>query len=104
VAELEVGATAPAFTLGDQHGKRRQRKFDEKHGLGFSLLADEDHKVASKWGAWGEKSMYGKKFQGILRSAFVVDERGKIAGAFYKVSPKATVERVTEALADLDGR
>jgi peroxiredoxin Q/BCP len=45
---------------------------------------------------WGEKSMYGKKFMGIIRSAFVVDPKGKIAGAFYKVSPKDTVAKVTE--------
>ena len=48
---------------------------------------------------WGEKSMYGKKFMGIVRSAFVVDEQGKIAAAFYKVSPKDTVPKVSEALA-----
>jgi thioredoxin-dependent peroxiredoxin len=76
----------------------RLLKFDEKYDLGFPLLADEDHKIAAKWGAWGEKSMYGKKFQGILRSAFVVDERGKIAGAFYKVSPKDTVPKVQAVL------
>jgi len=79
----------------------KQKKFDDKYGLGFALLADEDHKVADRWGVWGEKSMYGKKYLGIVRSAFVVDEQGKIAGAFYKVSPKATVERVTEALRSL---
>jgi len=79
----------------------QQKKFDDKYGLGFALLADEDHKVADQWGVWGEKSMYGKKYLGIVRSAFVVDEQGKIAGAFYKVSPKATVERVTEALRSL---
>jgi peroxiredoxin Q/BCP len=76
----------------------RQKKFDDKYGLGFTLLADEDHKVADAWGAWGEKSMYGKKFMGIVRSAFVVDETGKIAAVFYKVSPKDTVRRVEEAL------
>jgi thioredoxin-dependent peroxiredoxin len=76
----------------------RQKKFDEKYGLGFTLLADEDHKVAEAWGAWGEKSMYGKKFMGIVRSAFVVDETGKIAAAFYKVSPKDTVPKVSAAL------
>jgi peroxiredoxin Q/BCP len=79
----------------------RQAKFDAKYKLGFPLLADEDHAVAEKWGVWGEKSMYGRKYQGIIRSAFVVDEKGKIAGAFYKVSPKATVPKVAEALADL---
>jgi peroxiredoxin Q/BCP len=76
----------------------RQRKFDEKYGLGFTLLADEDHVVAEKWGVWGEKVNYGKKYMGIVRSAFVVDENGKIAAAFYKVSPKDTVPKVTAAL------
>jgi peroxiredoxin Q/BCP len=76
----------------------RQAKFDKKYKLGFPLLADEDHKVAEKWGAWGKKSMYGKSYMGIVRSAFVVDEKGKIAAAFYKVSPKDTVPNVKAAL------
>ncbi len=76
----------------------KQKKFDEKYDLGFTLLADEDHAVAEKWGVWGEKSMYGKKYMGIVRSAFVVDATGKVAGAFYKVSPKDTVPKVTDAL------
>jgi len=79
----------------------KQQKFDDKYGLGFALLADEDHKVADKWGVWGEKSMYGKKYLGIVRSAFVVNEQGKLAAAFYKVSPKDTVPKVTEALRSL---
>jgi len=77
----------------------RQKRFDEKYGLGFTLLADEDHAVAEKWGVWGEKTLYGRKFMGIVRSAFVVDEAGKIAAAFYKVSPKDTVSKATKALA-----
>ncbi len=76
----------------------KQLKFDEKYGLGFPLLADEDHTVAEKFGVWGEKSLYGRKFMGIIRSAFVVDEQGKIAAAFYKVSPKDTVPKVTKVL------
>ena len=80
----------------------RQAKFDTKYKLGFPLLADEDHAVAEKWGVWGEKSMYGRKYQGIIRSAFVIDEKGRIADAFYKVSPKATVPKVSAALAALD--
>jgi len=76
----------------------RLLKFDDKHSLGFELLADEDHAVAEAWGAWGEKSMYGKKYMGIIRSAFVVDPKGKIAGVFYKVSPKDTVGSVTKTL------
>jgi peroxiredoxin Q/BCP len=76
----------------------KQAKFDDKYGLGFALLADEDHAVADKWGAWGEKSMYGRKYTGVIRSAFVVDEQGKVAAAFYKVSPAATLGQVTKAL------
>lgn len=76
----------------------RQEKFDQKYGLGFPLLADEGHKVASAWGAWGKKTLYGKSYMGIVRSAFVVDEKGKLVGAFYKVSPKQTVAHVLRAL------
>ena len=49
-------------------------KFDEKYGLGFALLSDPDHTAAEAYGSWGEKSMYGKKYMGIIRSAFLVDE------------------------------
>ena len=76
----------------------KQAKFDEKYGLGFPLLSDADHVVAEKYGVWAEKSMYGRKYMGIVRSAFVIDAQGKIAGAFYKVSPKDTVPKVTAAL------
>jgi peroxiredoxin Q/BCP len=76
----------------------RQKKFDTKYKLGFPLLADEEHAVAEKYGVWGEKSLYGRKFMGIIRSAFVIDEKGKIADAFYKVSPKATVPKAEAAL------
>jgi len=75
-----------------------QKKFDDKYSLGFPLLSDEDHAIADKYGVWGEKSMYGKKYFGIIRSAFVIDEAGKIAGAFYKVSPKDTVPKALDAL------
>jgi peroxiredoxin Q/BCP len=76
----------------------KQKKFDDKYGLGFPLLADTEHAMAEAWGVWGEKSLYGRKFMGIIRSAFVVDEKGKIAGAFYKVSPKDTVPKVEAVL------
>ena len=75
----------------------KQKKFDDKYGLGFPLLSDEDHKVAEAWGVWGEKTLYGRKFMGIVRSAFVVDDKGKLKGVFYKVSPKDTVPK-TEAV------
>jgi peroxiredoxin Q/BCP len=74
------------------------KKFDEQHGLGFTLLSDPDHKTAEAYGAWGEKTMYGKKVQGIVRSSFLIDEKGKIIQVWYKISPADTVPRVLEAL------
>lgn len=63
-------------------------KFIAKYELPFSLLADEDHAVAEAYGAWGEKSLYGKKYMGILRSTFVIDEKGKIENIIEKVDTK----------------
>ena len=76
-------------------------KFAGKYGLDFTLLADPDHKVAEKYGAWGEKSMYGKKYMGIVRSTFIVDPKGKIARVFPKVQPKKHDDLVLKALAEL---
>src|SRR5918912_3551442 len=76
----DVGDTAIVGISPDP--PNRQAKFDQKYGLGFPLLADEDHAVADAWGVWGEKSMYGKKYMGIVRSAFLVDEEGRIAEAW----------------------
>jgi peroxiredoxin Q/BCP len=77
------------------------KKFDDKHGLGFTLLGDVDHAVADKYGAWGEKSMYGKKYMGMLRSTFIIDSKGKIARVFPKVQPKKHDDLVLKALAEL---
>jgi peroxiredoxin Q/BCP len=76
----------------------QQKKFDDKHGLGFPLLPDADHRVAESYGVWGEKSMYGKKFMGIIRSSFLIDEKGKIVKSWYKISPKKTVPELMDAL------
>jgi peroxiredoxin Q/BCP len=76
----------------------KQKKFDDKYDLGFPLLSDEDHKVAEAFGVWQQKSLYGRKFMGIVRSAFVIDSKGKLAGVFYKVSPKDTVPKALEVL------
>jgi peroxiredoxin Q/BCP len=79
----------------------KQAKFDEKYGLGFTLLADTEHEVAEKYGVWAEKMNYGRKYMGIVRSAFVVGPNGKLVDAFYKVSPKDTVPKVTKAIESL---
>jgi peroxiredoxin Q/BCP len=79
----------------------KEKKFDDKYGLGFPLLSDTDHAVAEAYGVWGEKSLYGRKFMGIIRSAFVIDEKGKLAGVFYKVSPKDTVPKAEATLREL---
>lgn len=77
------------------------KKFDEKQGLGFPLLSDPEMKVASAYGATGEKTMFGKKKFGIIRSSFLLDGKGVIAGAWYKVKPDETVAKALELLATL---
>jgi peroxiredoxin Q/BCP len=89
------GVTAVGISP-DEPGK--QKKFDEKYDLGFPLLSDPDHKVAQAYGAWGEKSMYGKTYEGIIRSSFLVDEQGKILQATYKVKPLDTVPNARQVL------
>src|SRR5688500_10602561 len=97
-------AAAPATVVGVSPDKpAKQKKFDDKYGLGFPLLSDEDHAVAEAYGVWGERSMYGKKYWGIVRSAFLVDEKGKIAEAWYKVSPADTPRNLLRALEDRPG-
>jgi peroxiredoxin Q/BCP len=76
-----------------------QAKFDRKFDLGFPLLADTDHAVASAYDVWGEKVNYGKKYMGIIRSSFLIDENGRVERAWYKVSPKDTVPNAQKALA-----
>ncbi len=77
---------------------KAQGKFDQKYELGFPLLADTEHTSAEAYGVWGEKSMYGKKYMGIIRSSFLIDEEGRIQGAWYKVSPGDTVPNALAAL------
>ena len=78
---------------------RTQKNFDTKHTLGYPLLSDPEHRIAEAYGVWGEKKMYGKTFMGIVRSAFLVDAEGRIAAAWYKISPKNTVPELLKVLA-----
>ena len=75
-----------------------QAKWDAKHEFGFPLLSDPDHAIADKYGVWGPKKLYGKEYEGIIRSAFLIGENGKVEQAWYKVSPKATPEKLLAAL------
>ena len=74
------------------------RKFRAKYDLPFPLLADEGHAVAESYGAWGEKSMYGRKYLGILRTTFLIGKDGRIARIFEKVKPKGHAAEVLAAL------
>jgi peroxiredoxin Q/BCP len=94
----DIGDTAVLGISPDKPAK--QKKFDDKYSLGFPLLADEDHAVAEAYGSWGEKSMYGRKYMGIIRSAFLVDANGDVAEAWPKISPKDTPRNLLAALAD----
>jgi thioredoxin-dependent peroxiredoxin len=76
----------------------QQKRFDEKHGLGFPLLSDPDHMIADAYGTWGEKKMYGKTYMGIIRSAFLIGDDGRIEQTWYKISPKNTVSELMRYL------
>jgi thioredoxin-dependent peroxiredoxin len=73
-------------------------KFIAKHGLPYTLVADETHGIAAAYGVWGEKSMYGKKFMGIERSTFVIGPDGDIKKIFHRVKPAGHAEEVLAAI------
>ncbi len=74
------------------------RKFRDKYGLDFRLLADTDHRVAEAYGVWQQKSMYGRKYWGVARTTFLIDEEGRIARVFEKVKPAGHAAEVLEAI------
>lgn len=74
------------------------RKFRDKYGLPFPLLADTDHRVAEAYGVWAEKTMYGRRYWGNERTTFLIDEDGRIEQVFEKVKPDAHLDQVLEAL------
>jgi peroxiredoxin Q/BCP len=79
----------------------RVKRFHDKRDLNFTLLADEDHAVAERYGVWGEKSMYGKKYMGVSRSTFLIDADGRVAHVIPKASPKTHDDVVLEALGEM---
>ena len=80
---------------------KSHRKFADKHNLQFTLLSSEDSDMVEQYGAWQEKSMYGKKYMGIARITYIIDPEGKIAKVFPKVSPKQHHSEVYESLKEL---
>lgn len=91
----QVGKTLIVGVSPDKPEKLK--KFDDKYELGFTLLADTEHTVAEAFSVWKEKSMYGKKYMGIERSAFLIQD-GVILNAWYKVSPADTPTNLLKAL------
>ena len=113
--DMTPGCTTEACDFKDQHKKfkdtivlgvsidsaERHQKFIDKYDLPFDLIADTDQKVVNKYGVWQEKSLYGKKFMGIVRSTFVIDKTGVIRKIFPKVKVKGHVSEVLDVLKTL---
>jgi peroxiredoxin Q/BCP len=94
-------SAANATVIGISPDKpEKHRKFREKYGLDIALLCDPDHDVMEAYGAWGEKTLYGKKSLGVIRSTFLIDGKGKILRAWYNVRADGHAEKV---LAELNG-
>ncbi|QQR93087.1 MAG: thioredoxin-dependent thiol peroxidase [Candidatus Iainarchaeum archaeon] len=92
---VKKGALVFGVSADDE---KSHQKFTEKYKLNFPLLVDEGTKVSQKYGTWGEKSMYGRKYMGMLRTTYIVDEQGKIAHVFEKVKPLGHAKEVLAAL------
>jgi peroxiredoxin Q/BCP len=92
----QLGDTAVIGISPDQPAKLA--KFDDKYGLGFTLLSDPEHATAEDYGVWVEKSMYGRRYMGVERSAFLVEGDGTLAEVWYKISPKDTPTKLLAAL------
>ncbi len=97
-AQADLAKSGAAVVGISPDPPEKQKKFDAKHHLNFPLLSDTDHAVARAYGVWGEKSMYGKKVMGIIRSSFLIDEKARIIQAWYKISPQDTVPKALQAL------
>ncbi len=90
---------AGAVVLGvSPDGERSHARFREKFGLPFTLLADQDHRVASEYGTWVEKKYMGRTYMGVERSTFVIGEDGNVKKVMHKVKPGSHADDVLEAL------
>lgn len=97
--------TAGAAVVGvSADSVESHRKFKTKHGLNFPLLSDPEHAMLSAYGVWQEKSLYGRKFMGIVRSTFVLDGAGRVRAVFSPVKVTGHVDAVLDAIAKTGGR
>ncbi len=102
---LESLANAETVVLGvSTDSLASHAKFSEKFSLPFPLLADEEHVVAEKYGVWGEKKNYGKTYQGLHRTTFLIGKDGKIKAVWKNVKVKGHVAAVAEKLAELENQ
>jgi len=92
------GVNAVVLGLSPDPPDRLQR-WKERENLPYDLLSDPDHAVLEAWGAWGEKSMYGKKYMGVIRSHWIIDEEGIVVDAQIKISPTDSVKKAVKFLA-----
>jgi peroxiredoxin Q/BCP len=92
---LDLGAVVLGVSADDAQS---HTKFKQKYNLPFHLLADTDKEVLEAYGAWGEKKMYGKTHMGVIRSTYLIDEDGKVAHVWPKVTPKNHADEVLDAL------
>jgi peroxiredoxin Q/BCP len=98
-SKLKSFKTKDAVVIGvSPDSEKSHQKFKTKYDLDFPLLVDEDKTIANLYGVWKEKSMYGRKYMGIERTTFIIDESGKIAKIFPKVKVTDHVDQVLEAL------
>jgi len=100
-ADLPKFSKVDAIILGvSPDSVKSHKKFSEKYKLKIDLLADEEKKIVEKFGVWKEKSMYGRKYMGVERTTFIIDEKGKIKKIFNKVKVDGHNKEVMEALKD----
>jgi len=76
---------------------KKHQKFKQKNDLPFTLVADTDHSIAERYGVWGQKTMFGRKYMGVLRTTFVIDPNGRITKVFENVKPEGHAEEVALA-------